>query len=86
MAAKRPTRQVRLLSELRALRGVSQQELAERLGLSQSAVSKLERREDPSFAALADFVAALDGELFVEVRFASGSVEYIGTDQEPKSR
>jgi len=86
MAAKRQPRQVRLLSELRALRGVSQQELAERLGLSQSAVSKLERREDPSFTALAGFVSALDGELFVEVRFANGSVEYIGSGQPPKVR
>jgi transcriptional regulator with XRE-family HTH domain len=86
MAAKRQMRQVRLLGELRTIRGMSQQQLADRLGLSQSAVSKLERREDPSFSALADFVSALGGELFVEVRFANGSVEYIGTDQPPKSR
>jgi transcriptional regulator with XRE-family HTH domain len=87
LTAKRQSRQVRLLSELRALRGVTQQELADRLQLHQSAVSKLERREDPSFSALRYFVGALGGELFVEARFPSGNVEYIGChDDPPKSR
>jgi transcriptional regulator with XRE-family HTH domain len=86
MAGKRQSRQVRRLSELRALRGMSQQELAERLGLSQSAVSKLERRDDPSFNALANFVRALGGQLFVEVRFPNANVEYVGSDDAPKSR
>jgi len=85
MAGKRQPRQprqVRRLSELRALRGMSQQELADQLGLSQSAVSKLERREDPSFHALVSFVAALGGQLFVEARFPNGNVEYIGSEQD----
>jgi transcriptional regulator with XRE-family HTH domain len=86
MAGKRQNRQVRMLGELRALRGMSQQELADRLGVSQSAVSKVERRGDPSFQALANFVSALGGQLFVEARFPNGNVEYIGSDGAPKSR
>jgi transcriptional regulator with XRE-family HTH domain len=86
MSAQRQLRKVRLLSELRELQGVSQRELADRMGLSQSAVSKLERRANPSFAALSEYVLALGGDLYIEVIFAKGSVEFLGTDEPPESR
>jgi transcriptional regulator with XRE-family HTH domain len=85
-SAQRQLRQVRLLSELREFRGLSQQELAARMCVSQSAVSKLERSANPSFAALSEYIAALDGELRVEVRFTNGTVEWLGPDEPPESR
>jgi transcriptional regulator with XRE-family HTH domain len=65
------------------VRGANQQVVAERLGLTQSAVSKLERREDPSLSDLRNFVGALGGEVFVEVRFADGSIEFAGVEEGP---
>jgi transcriptional regulator with XRE-family HTH domain len=75
--------QVRLLGELRALRGVSQQRLAESLGMTQSAISKLEQRDDPSFQTLRAFVEVLGGSLHAELRFPNGTFEFVSGDEEP---
>ena len=52
--------------DLRALReaaGLTQEELARRVEVTQSQLSKLERREDHRLSTLHRYVKALDGEL-----------------------
>ena len=51
------------LSELRNARQVTQEELAARLEVAQSNVSRLERRRDMLVSTLREVVAALGGEL-----------------------
>ena len=52
--------------DLRALReaaGLTQEELAQRVAITQSQLSKLERREDHRISTIRRYVAALGGEL-----------------------
>jgi DNA-binding XRE family transcriptional regulator len=52
--------------DLRALReaaGLTQEELAQRVAITQSELSKLERREDHRISTVRRYVAALGGEL-----------------------
>ncbi len=62
------------LQELRQARALSQQELAEVLGLNQSTVSKLERRTDMYLSSLRRFVEAMGGELEISASFPDGKV------------
>ena len=62
------------LQELRQARHLSQQTLAEALGASQAAISKLERRADMYVSTLRRYVNALGGELEITARFPEGSV------------
>jgi DNA-binding Xre family transcriptional regulator len=55
----------RTLAELRRDRGLTQAELAARLGISQSDVSKLERRDDLRLSTLRAYVEALGMDLEV---------------------
>jgi transcriptional regulator with XRE-family HTH domain len=64
----------RLLSSLRTSRGHSQAAVAKTMRVSQSAVSKLESREDISLAALRDSVRALGGALEIAARFGKERV------------
>lgn len=57
------------LAGLRRGRGRSQVDLAGRLGISQSDVSKLERRSDLRISTVRRYVAALGGELTLTARF-----------------
>lgn len=57
------------LGDLRITRGVSQTELATRLGRSQPAISELERREDVFISTLREYVEALGGRLEVAAVF-----------------
>jgi len=50
-------------------RGLTQQQVAERLGMTQPEVSKLERRRDVRLSTLRGYVTALGGELVVTARF-----------------
>lgn len=50
-----------VLGHVRELLGVSQAELARRMGVRQAAVSKVERREDPSLASIWRYISALGG-------------------------
>lgn len=54
---------------LRESRGQSQAAVAQAMGVSQSAVSKLEHRDDVSVNALRDYIAALGGTLEIQARF-----------------
>lgn len=62
------------LQELRQARALSQQELAEVLGLNQATISKLERRTDMYLSSLRRFVEAMGGELEITASFPDGRV------------
>lgn len=55
------------LSELRARAGLTQEHVAKRLGISQSDISKLERRSDLKVSTLRSYVAAVGSRLNVLV-------------------
>ena len=57
------------LKELRTERGVTQAHLASRLGIHQTALSRLEGRTDVSVSMLKSFVEALGGKLHVSAVF-----------------
>jgi transcriptional regulator with XRE-family HTH domain len=57
------------LRELRTSRGVTQVELAERLGKSQGNISELERRDDVYLSSLREYVEALGGRLEIAAVF-----------------
>jgi transcriptional regulator with XRE-family HTH domain len=63
------------LAELRGSLGITQEELAERLSISQSNVSRLERRHDMLLSTLRAVVTAMGGELHVSAVFPDGGVE-----------
>lgn len=56
------------LPELRALAGATQQEIAGKMNVSQSDVSKLERRSDAKLSTIRAYVAALGGTVTIRVR------------------
>jgi transcriptional regulator with XRE-family HTH domain len=68
------------LNELRKARRLTQEQLAERLGIRQSNVSKLERRADVHVSTLRDVVEAMGGELRLTARFpdAEYELDFIG--------
>jgi transcriptional regulator with XRE-family HTH domain len=63
------------LDELRRCRNLTQEQLAERLGIRQSNVSKLERRADMHVSTLRDVVEAMGGELRLTARFCDAEFE-----------
>jgi len=56
------------LAALRKKKGLTQTELAERIGMSQSDLSKFERRADVRISTLRAYIAALGGNLVIECR------------------
>ncbi|MEA1052329.1 XRE family transcriptional regulator [Lamprobacter modestohalophilus] len=63
------------LQTLRQARGLSQQQLAERLHVRQPAIAKLEKRTDMYLSTLRSHIEALGGELEVVARFPDGAVK-----------
>jgi transcriptional regulator with XRE-family HTH domain len=61
-----------LLSELRALSGMTQKQLAEVLRIKQPSLSKIENQSDIQLSTLRKIVQALGGELEVRARFPEG--------------
>lgn len=61
------------LAELRRVRGMTQSQVAGRMGISQSDVSKIERRSDVLLSTLRDYLAAVDVELAVMVKTSEGA-------------
>lgn len=57
------------LAQLRRARGVTQQQLAKTLEMTQPQVSKVEHRADVLLSTLRSYVEALGGELAVVARF-----------------
>jgi DNA-binding transcriptional regulator YiaG len=60
------------LSLLRKARGLTQETMAELLGVSQAEVSKMERRTELYVGTLRKFIEAMNGELVIAARFADG--------------
>ncbi len=63
------------LAELRRARELSQQTLAEVMGVSQSEISKIEHRSDVYVSTLRSFIEAMGGELAIIARFPEGEVQ-----------
>jgi len=61
-----------LLAELRKLGGVTQVELARKLGIKQPAISQLEQQDDMQVSTLQRIVKALGGDLEITVRLKGG--------------
>jgi transcriptional regulator with XRE-family HTH domain len=66
-----------MLGEIRRAQQMTQETLAEALGISQSEVSKVERRTDLYMSTLRRYIEAMGGELEVVARFPNGGVEII---------
>ena len=62
------------LHQLRRALKLSQEQVAEELGITQAAVSRLEHRPDLFVSTLRRFVEAMGGELEIRVRFPTGTV------------
>ena len=68
-AADRAIRLGRQVREIREARGMSQAELAGRMGVGRSSIARLEAGEvDPKLGTIAQLGRALDAELVVELR------------------
>jgi DNA-binding transcriptional regulator YiaG len=65
------------LHELRRARELTQQQLADALGMEQGNISKLERRTDMYVSTLRSFVEALGGSLEIIARFPDGEVKIV---------
>lgn len=63
------------LGELRQGRKVTQKELAEKLGMTQANVSRIEREDDVRLSTLEKYAAALGGRLEIHVIF--GNDEFV---------
>lgn len=79
------------LDELRAARELTQTQLAEEMGVEQSAVSKLERRTDMYVGTLRRVVQAMGGELEIRAVFPEGTVRInqfgrLGEEERPRRR
>jgi DNA-binding XRE family transcriptional regulator len=63
-----------LLTEVRQLVGLTQKELAKKLGIKQPTLSKLETQEDMYVSTLRRLVEALGGKLEIVVHLPSGDI------------
>ncbi|MGH9604608.1 MAG: XRE family transcriptional regulator [Terracidiphilus sp.] len=62
------------LEQLRAARQLTQTNLAQVLGVNQSAVSKLEKRTDMYLSTLRSYIEAMGGTLDIQAVFPEGAV------------
>jgi DNA-binding XRE family transcriptional regulator len=62
------------LEQLRAARQLTQTDLAQVLGVNQSAVSKLEKRTDMYLSTLRSYIEAMGGTLDIQAVFPEGAV------------
>lgn len=67
------------LRRLRLARRLTQQQLADRLGMTQPEISKLERRRDVRLSTMRAYVAALGGSLELVARFGEEEVQLNGS-------
>ena len=74
------------LENLRLQRGISQVQLAEAMGMGQSALSHLERRADILISTLTEYVESLGGLLSIDVKFRDGEiVSLLGSGSAPST-
>ena len=69
------TRRVKNLAAIRRARELTQQQMADALGIQQADVSKLERRSNLQLATLARFIEAAGGHLRIVADFGDDQVE-----------
>ena len=62
------------LEQLRSARSLTQTNMAQALGVNQSAISKIERRTDMYLSTLRSYVEAMGGSLEIRAVFPDGSV------------
>ena len=62
------------LEQLRSARSLTQTNMAQALGVNQSAVSKIEKRTDMYLSTLRSYVEAMGGSLEIRAVFPDGSV------------
>ncbi len=62
------------LEQLRSARNLTQTNLAQVLGVNQSAVSKIEKRADMYLSTLRSYVEAMGGRLEIQAVFPEGAV------------
>jgi transcriptional regulator with XRE-family HTH domain len=74
----RADRENHSLKQLRIIRGVSQSQLATRLGLNQQALARLESRTDVSISVLRRFVEALGGRIEISAIFSDMKIGISG--------
>lgn len=72
---KRAMEEGQRLYDLRLARGLTQIDLAEALGLSQSRVSRIEHGEEPHLSTVRRYVEALGGRLELRAVFDDEAVE-----------
>lgn len=70
-----------LLAQLREMLNVSQEVLADRLGMYQSTISKMERRSDMLVSTLRKVVAALGGRLEIRAVFPDNDIRITQFDR-----
>ncbi len=69
---------IQRLSELRAQRNLTQQDVADSLNASQANISRIEHEDDPYLSTLRAYIEALGGELELSARFPDGEVIKVG--------
>jgi DNA-binding XRE family transcriptional regulator len=62
------------LEQLRSARSLTQTNMAQALGVNQSAVSKIEKRTDMYLSTLRSYVEAMGGSLEIQAIFPDGAV------------
>ena len=62
------------LEQLRSARSLTQTNLAQMLGVNQSAISKIEKRTDMYLSTLRSYVEAMGGSLEIKAVFPEGAV------------
>ena len=70
------------LAELRATRGLTQQDVARTLDVSQANVSRIEHEEDLYLSTLRSYIAALGGELELSAVFPDRRVRLVGASSD----
>jgi transcriptional regulator with XRE-family HTH domain len=63
-----------LLSEIRKFAGMTQEEVAAKLGVTQPSLSKLENQDDMQVGTLRRLIEALGGELEIVVHMPGGDI------------
>ena len=69
------------IRKLRKIRNFSQGEMAKAMGISQPALSKLERRSNVTVNTLIDYVAALGGRLKIQAEFGDNAVDILTAER-----
>ena len=75
-------RDVLALSRLREARGMTQVEVADTLGVSQSNVSRIERQDDLYLSTLREYVEAMGGRLHLAAVFPEQTIVLVGAGEE----